>query len=93
MLHSGTEITVIYRLYQPPRRSWITGYRYDHSDDANLTVGNLEHLEPPGILGHHRPRVFCMRSGINQSYLLEHDWERLSKSSTWKVKGRTPESK
>ena len=71
----------------------ITGYRYDHIDDVNLAVGNLGYLEPLGILVYHRPQVICVRSGLIQIYELEHDWERLSPSSTWKVKGRTSKSK
>ena len=52
-----------------------------------------EELKPPGILGHHRSRVFCVRYWINQSCSLEHDWERLSPSYTWNVKRRTWEYK
>ena len=47
---------------------WVSGYQYYHNDGAKLSLGNPEYLEPPVILGHHRPRVFCVRSGINQSY-------------------------
>ena len=72
---------------------WVTGYRYHQSDGVNLYVGDPEYLEIPGILGHHRPRVFRVRSGLNQSYSSEHDWESLSPYFTWKVKGITPESK
>ena len=68
-------------------------YCYDHSNGLNWTVGNPEYLNPPGILGRHRPRLFRVRSGINQSCSPEHDWERLSPSSMWKVKGRTSEYK
>ena len=48
------------------------GYWYNHSDGVSLTVWNTEYLEPPGILGHHLPRVFRVRSGLNQSCSLEH---------------------
>ena len=36
--------------------------------------------------------VFCVRSGHNQLCFAEFYWERLSPSSTRKVKGRTSES-
>ena len=64
--HAGTELTVIYILYQPSHRRWITGYRYNHIDGVNLTVGDIDFLKPPGILVYHLPRVLCMRSGLNQ---------------------------
>ena len=69
------------------------GYRYSHSNGVNLPVGNPEYLEPQRILGNHCPRVFRVSYGLNQSYSLEHDWERLSLSSTCEVKGITSESK
>ena len=37
------------------------------------------------------PRVFRVRYVLNQSYYLGCDWERISKSSTRKVKGITSE--
>ena len=89
MPHAGTGITVIYRLYEPPRRRWIKGYRYNGSYGENLDVGNPEYLEPPGILVHHHPRLFRVSSGISQLFSSEHDLKRLSSSSMWKVKGRT----
>ena len=59
---------VIYIFYEPPRISCIIGYVYNHSDGVNFTVGNPEYLEPLGILENRRPQVFCVRSGLNQSY-------------------------
>ena len=46
-----------------------------------------------GNLGIYGPCVFHVRSGPNQSYSTECDWEILSPSSTRKVEGRTLESK
>ena len=47
-------------------------------------------LRTTGNIRIYRPQIFCVRSGINQSYSLEYSWERLSPSSNWKVKGRIP---
>ena len=37
-------------------------------------------LKTTGNIRIYRPRVFCVRSGPNQSYSSEYGWERLSPS-------------
>ena len=69
------------------------GYQYNHSDGVNVSVGDPEYLEPPGILGHNPPQLFRVISGLKQSYSSEHYLECLSPYSMWKVKVRTLESK
>ena len=58
-----------------------------------VTPYGLGVIKTSGNIGIYLPRVFCVRSGVNQSYSLEYGWERLSPSSTWKVKGRTSKLK
>ena len=46
-------------------------------------------IKNTGNIRIYRPRVFHVGYEPNQSYSPECDWELLSPSSTWKVKGRT----
>ena len=40
------------------------GYRYNHSDGVNLSVGDPEYLEPPEILGYIVLKYFVWGMGL-----------------------------
>ena len=63
-----------------------------HTLDRSLSTIRVRVIKTTGNIGIYCPRVFRVRSGPNQSYYTEYDWEHLSPYSTRKVKGRTLES-
>ena len=60
--------------------------------DRLLSTIRVRVIKTTGNIGIYRPRLFRVRSGPNQSYYTEYDWEHLSPYYTRKVKGRTLES-
>ena len=60
--------------------------------DRSLSTKQYRVIKTTGNIGIYCPSVFRVRSGPNQPYYTEYDWECLSTSSTEKVKEITPES-
>ena len=74
---------------------WIIITSAQEADNVILTLDQplstiwVRIIKTAGNIGIYCPRVFRVRSDTNQSHYPEYDWERLSSSSTQKVKGLT----
>ena len=58
-----------------------------------MGLNGFEVIKTTGNIGIFRPCVFFVRSGTNQVYSMECDWERLSPFYMQKAKGRTSNPK